>query len=406
MVIISAPWIVPVDQPVIRDGSVVVADGRIIDIGKRDDIVQNYQQSSETRYSCVLMPGIVNAHMHLELSHLQNAIEPLPNQKFTDWIDALIALRVTKECSREQIVQTFTAALSGQYSSGVVLIGDIGNEYYEELHSLGDDFQPNVLRMLEFIGPNREACRLALENLSRLDDRISITGHAPYSTAPAILQEIKKRCNRLQHIFSIHTSESRDEREFLRTGTGCFRDFLEKKNSWDGEFSFSDVGFSSTIEYFDHLGLLDDKTLLVHCVHVSEKELELIKERGSHICLCPGSNQFLEVGLAPVEQMVALGLLPALGSDSPASNQVVDIWREMQLLLNNHLNLEPSTVLAMATLGGAKALRRDADFGCLSVGKKAKFIHVSSDSLKRCNDVSQLIKELVLGGKPTEIEWV
>lgn len=406
MVIISAPWIVPIDLPVIRDGSIVLADGRIIDIGKRDDIVQNYPQSPETLYPCVFMPGLVNAHMHLELSHLQNAIDPLPNQNFTDWIDALIALRGTKECSHEQIVQTFTAALHDQYHSGVVLIGDIGNEYYEELHRSADDFQPNVLRMLEFIGPNRGACQLALESLSELDERISVTGHAPYSTAPALLLEIKKRCNRLQHVFSIHTGESPDEREFLQTGTGCFRDFLEKKNSWDGAFSFSEAGFSGTIDYFDNLGLLDDKTLLVHCVHVSENELQLIKERGSQICLCPGSNQFLDVGLAPVEQMVALGLLPALGSDSPASNQVIDIWREMQVLLKNHANLEPSTVLAMATLGGAKALGHDADFGCLSVGKKAKFIHVSSASLLRCNDENQLIKELVLGGKPTEIEWV
>ncbi|NOR22805.1 MAG: amidohydrolase family protein [Desulforhopalus sp.] len=406
MVIISAPWIVPIDIPVIQDGGIVVADGRIIDIGKRDDLVRSYPQSPETSYSCVLMPGLVNAHMHLELSHLQNSIEPLPNQKFTDWIDALITLRATNEYSREKIVETFTAALHDQYNSGVVLIGDTGNEDYEELRRLGDDFQPKVLRMLEHLGPNREACRIALEKLTQLDTRISVTGHAPYSTAPELLLEIKTRCNQLQHIFSIHTCESREEREFLRTGSGCFRDFLEKKNSWDGVFSFSESGFAGTIEYFDHLGLLDDKTLLVHCVHVSESELPLIKERGARICLCPGSNKFLDVGLAPVEQMVALGLLPALGSDSPASNKVTDIWREMQLLVKSHPNLEHSAILAMATLGGAKALRHEADVGCLSVGKKAKFIHVSSASLKRCSDVNQLIKELVSGGKPTEVEWV
>ncbi len=102
----------------------------------------------------------------------------------------------------------------------------------------------------------------------------------------------------------------------------------------------------------------------------------------------------------------SLGLSPALGSDSPASNKVTDIWREMQLLVKSYPNLEHSAILAMATLGGAKALRHEADLGCLSVGKKAKFIHVSSVSLKRCSDVHQLIKELVSGGKPTEVEWV
>ncbi len=406
MVILSAPWVVPVDMSVIREGSIVVADGRIVDIGRRIAILQKYPQVPETSYSCVLMPGLVNAHMHLELSHLQHNSEPLPDQNFTDWIDALIAKRVADQSCREKIVETFTMSLHEQYSSGVVLIGDIGNEYYDELHFAGGEFQPNVLRMLEYLGPNREGSRLAQESLLQLDERISVTGHAPYSTAPELLLAIKKRCNRLQHLFSIHTAESGDEREFLQAGTGCFRDFLEKKNSWDGVFHFPESGFPGTIEYFDHLGLLDDKTLLVHCVHVSENELQLIKERGARICLCPGSNQFIGVGLAPVEQMIALGLLPALGTDSPASNHAIDIWREMQLLVNHYSTLEYSTVLAMATIGGAKALRYDADFGSLSVGKKAQFIHVSSASLKRCGDKEQLVEELVSGGKPTEIEWM
>ena len=406
MVIISAPWIVPVDTPVVRNGGIAAVDGRIIDIGKREDIVLKYPQFPVTSYPCVLMPGLVNAHMHLELSHLKNTIEPVANQSFTDWIDSLIEIRAAKEYSLDTIVDSFTTALQDQHNAGVALIGDIGNEYYGELHLLKEDFQPRVCRMLEYLGPNLNACELALEKIEQLDDSVSVTGHAPYSTAPELLQKIKRRCNRLKHLFSIHTCESRDEREFIRSGTGSFRRFLEKKKSWDGVFSFAVSGHLNTIEYFDYLNLLDDKTLLVHCVHLSQNDLQLIRKRGSKICLCPGSNQFLDVGLAPVEQIVELGLLPALGTDSPASNQRTDIWREMQLLVENHANLKPSDVLAMATLGGASALLQDADFGCLSVGKIAKFIHVSSGSLERCSDTNQLIEELVSGGQPRDIEWV
>jgi cytosine/adenosine deaminase-related metal-dependent hydrolase len=104
--------------------------------------------------------------------------------------------------------------------------------------------------------------------------------------------------------------------------------------------------------------------------------------------------------------MVALGLLPALGSDSPTSNRTIDLWREMQLLVKAHPPLDQSTVLAMATLGGARALRREADFGSLTVGKKAEFLHVSSTHLLGCTDEQQLVKELVSGGKPAEITWV
>jgi cytosine/adenosine deaminase-related metal-dependent hydrolase len=104
--------------------------------------------------------------------------------------------------------------------------------------------------------------------------------------------------------------------------------------------------------------------------------------------------------------MVELGLLPALGTDSPASNHTIDMWREMQILVKCHPNLNNSTVLAMATMGGAKALRHDPVLGSITVGKKAKLIHVSSANLKSCRDSEQLVKELVSGGKPTEITWV
>ena len=406
MVILSAPWIVPIETAVIREGSIVVADGRIIDVGRRDDIVGKYPHFHEVSHPCALMPGLVNAHMHLELSHLHNTIVPSPDQGFTDWIDALIALRVAQATVPEKVVESFSAALLDQYNSGVVLIGDIGNEYYKELHLSEENVGPRVLRMLEYLGPNRGACQLALEKLNQLDDQISVTGHAPYSTAPELLCEIKKRCNRLQQLFSIHTSESPDELEFIRTGSGSFRAFLENKNSWDGVFPFAESGYPSTIEYFDHFDLLDEKSLLVHCVHLSVSDLQLIKKRKSQLCLCPGSNQFLDVGLAPVKQMVGLGLLPALGTDSPASNQVTDIWREMQLMVKNYDGLKYSDILAMATMGGANALQQDGDFGCLSVGKKAQIIHVSSTSLARGGDAEQLIKELVSGGRPSDIEWV
>ncbi len=406
MHIITAPWVVPIDRPVIQDGSVVVKDDLIVDLGKRGDIVDRYPQCSETFYPCVLMPGLVNAHMHLELSYLQNTVKPLPNQKFTEWIDALIAQRATKIYSRKKIIDAFTGALHNQYCSGISLIGDIGNEYFEELHGHEHEGHPQVVRLLEYLAPNLDACRTSLENLDKLDDRLIATGHAPYSTAPELLRKIKKRSNLLQHIFSVHTAESEDEMIFLRTGRGHFRKFLEKRNSWDGTFSFSELGFSGTIDYFDYLEILDHSTLLVHCVHISEVEMQLIKERGAAICLCPGSNQFLGVGSAPVEQMVGLGIMPALGTDSPASNYTIDIWREMQILAKGHPTLDSSTVLSMATLGGAKALRHDSFLGSITAGKKAKLIHVSSANLKCCRDAEQLVKELVLGGQPTEIKWV
>ncbi len=403
--IISSEWMVPVDKPVIHDGSLVMADGRIADIGRREEILAHHPGTRETRYPSVLVPGLINAHIHLELSHLGNIPEPLPQQTFTDWIAELLAKRAAA-VSGEERSAAFSALLHDQYGSGVLLMADTGNELLSELHSPATEGWPKIERMVEYLGPDRQACLAAREKISGLDDRIAVTGHAPYSTGPELLQYIKTRCRRLNQIFSIHTAESAAELPFLRSNTGIFRDFLEKRNRWDGTFSSAAVGFSGTIEYYDQLGILDEMTLLVHCVHVSEKELVVIAERGAHICLCPGSNRFLRVGRPPVAEMLQAGILPALGTDSPASNQVIDLWREMQILAADNQEIDHDKIFAMATLGGARALHAEKDCGSLTIGKKARFLHVSSPALLRCTNGPEVMRELVAAGRPAEISWI
>ena len=406
MKIISSKWVVPVSRPVIKDGSLVVANGRITDIGYRQDILSRYPGLTEDRYSSALLPGLVNAHMHLELSHLQDVSPPLPHQCFTDWITQLLALRSENRVSPEQRIVTISSVLADMHASGVLLVADTGNEFIDVLDHPGAENWPKIMRMIEYLGPNCEASQLAQQKISVLDDRVSVIGHAPYSTEPELLQYIKSRCRRLRQLFSIHTAESNGELLFLRSATGVFREFLEKKNRWDGSFPFKERGFGGTIEYYEHLDLLDRNTLLVHCVHISEQELSLVKERGAHICLCPGSNRFLNVGVAPVDNMINAGLLPALGTDSPASNEEIDLWREMQLLAADHQDIDHGKIFAMATLGGAQSLQAEGEYGSLERGKSSQCIHVESDSLMQCQNTEELMKELVVGGRPTKISWV
>ncbi len=406
MKIVSSRWVFPITRPAIEDGSVVVADRRIIDVGRREEMLARYPAASETQYPGVLMPGLINAHIHLELSHLRDVPEPLPQQTFTDWIAGLLARRAANNLSREERFAAVNALLRDQYASGIVLLADTGNERLNESESSGTERWPDIRRMLEFLGPDRQGCEEARQTIADLDDRIAVTGHAPYSTAPELLQLIKERCRRLGQVFSIHTAESSEELPFLQSRTGIFRDFLEGRNRWDGTFSSSQGDSSGTIDYYDRFNLLDAGSLLVHCVHVSDHELQLIAKRGAHICLCPGSNRFLKVGKAPAVKMVEAGLLPALGTDSFASNTTIDLWREMQLLSSDHPALEPAQILAMATLGGARALHADSDYGSLESGRKAILLHVSSFALSQCRTAPAILRELINGGRPTEISWV
>jgi aminodeoxyfutalosine deaminase len=406
MQILSARWLVPVAAPIIGEGSLVVGGERILDIGKRVDILAKYPKVKERRYDSVLMPGLINAHMHLELSHLGGIFSVDAKGSFTDWISQVITTRENWQGDRSEVVAAFTTLLCDQYASGVVLVADIGNEVFPELYGRPSAGWPEIVRMLECLAPNQLALVAAEKKIANLPDSYPICAHAPYSTGSCVFISAKQRCRQLGHIFSVHTAESIDELDFLRDGTGRFRDFLEKRKSWDGTFSFAEQGFAGTVFYFDHLGILDNYTLLVHSIHVSENELKVVAERDAHICLCPGSNQFLVVGTAPVEKMVAAGILPALGTDSPTSNATIDLWREMQLLASQHPQAPHESILAMATLGGARALHRENDYGSLAPGRSAKILHVSSSDLRSCREPRQVIQSLVTGGRPSEISWV
>jgi aminodeoxyfutalosine deaminase len=402
----SADWVIPIATPIIADGSVVIAEGRIVAVGSRSDITKKYPGLPEKRYDSVLMPGLINGHMHLELSFIKDALPPTAEQNITDWISGLIEKRENIAVDRQQVVSAFTAALYDQFASGVILVADTGNEFFPELTDASVAGWPEVFRMVEFLGPTFEASLAAKVKIAKLPDHCPVSIHAPYSTSSDLIIHVKKRCMQLGQLFSVHTAESADELEFLRFGTGSFRDFLEKRKSWDGTFSFAQKGFLGAIFYYDHLGILDNNTLLIHAVHVSQEELFLAFEHGAHICLCPGSNRFLSVGSAPVEHMLETGLLPALGTDSPASNQAIDLWREMRLLAADHPRVPHEKILAMATKGGAQALHRVADYGSLTPGTSSRILHVNSPDLTACSSVNQVMHTLVTGGRPSEISWI
>ena len=158
------------------------------------------------------------------------------------------------------------------------------------------------------------------------------------------------------------------------------------------------------MQYLHQLGLLDDKTLCVHCIHVSEAEIRLLNKAGSKICLCPGSNRYLGVGKAPVAKYLQAGMLPSLGTDSLASNPEISMWREMQQLAEDHPDVDPTDILAMATAGGAEALGLDSEIGTLEPGKQARFLTVSLPDT--VNTITAVYEYLVTTGSLIHPHWV
>jgi aminodeoxyfutalosine deaminase len=403
--IVSAPWVLPITAPAVSDGAVAMAEGKILAVGKRGDILRRYAHGLERRCSSVLMPGLVNGHCHLELSYLADSLSPPAGAPLTVWIEKLLACRRQRQASREEIAAAAITALREQGENGTVLVADIGNDDIPELRQSVPG-RPEVLPMLELLAPSRAAAGAALTRLAELDDSLVAAAHAPYSTTAEVLREVKRRCRRLGQVFSVHCAESSAEVEFVRCGEGAFARFLQERGGDVEAFSFNSYGYSGSVTYFQSLDLLDSATLLVHGVHLSGEELAVVAKQGSHVCLCPGSNRFLGVGRAPLLEMLAVGILPALGTDSLASNHSLDLWREMMLLAEDHPRVEPHLILAMATVGGARALQRQADFGSLAPGLSSQMLEVDSVALQACSNAEAVYRQLVNGGRPELIRLV
>jgi len=244
------------------------------------------------------------------------------------------------------------------------------------------------------------------KNLSRLRQEPVETlcsGHAPYSTHGRLLQQLKVRATALGQVFPIHTAEPSAEAEMLGQGRGELVDFVRQRGFWDG--SFVARGQSGSIHYLRDLQLLDARTLCIHAIHVSSEEIQILAGEGVKICLCPGSNRFLGTGKAPVRQYLENGILPALGTDSLASNPELSLWREMQILAEEHEGIDATAIFAMATRGGAEALGLGDRLGTLEPGKDADLLAVPVPG--HVGTASQIYNYLVTTGsalQPVRLE--
>ncbi len=408
----QAPWVVPVSSPVIRDGAVAVAGGRILAVDNAASLLAQYGCARIECCSGVLLPGLVNGHIHLELSAFTGIPRPSSGESFCDWIRALLQVRQEGRISPDEQAAAAREMLQQQYDSGVLLLLDIGNNQpaKQSPSCPSPSSWPQVVFLRELLAPTAQAEEQLLTQIALLADDVAATPHALYSTTVGVISALKRRAERLGHPLSLHVAESADEIELLRSGQGCFRNFLAERGAWEDAFPPLGTGRGidtiGAVEYLDGLGLLDPGLLCVHCVQVSESEVRMLAARGCKVCLCPGSNRFLGVGVAPLEMMLRHNLLPALGTDSRASNDEIDLWREMQILREDHPQVNPALILAMATLGGAQALGWEQDCGALAPGRTATFLHVDSSALQAVESAEELVAILTGNGRPTMIRWV
>lgn len=395
-----APFVVPVSAQVIEDGGVLCQKGQIIQVDKFKDLPK-IGAAIIDHENYILAPGLINGHTHLELSHLSGlgkADATAVNGDITFWIRNLLSERQTDGENGEHIQAAADKALKDLQVSGCAVVADIGN--LTESRFGGQGAKVRVLFFLEMLGFSKSMEEMNLKRLCNLPQDLHCAAHAPYSTSPKLIFRSKEKANSHGAVLPIHVAESSDEITFLMNGTGKIKDFLIERDAWDESFSPPRKG---AVAYLDDLGVLDNKTLCVHVVHVSDDEIEILAKRQAKVCLCPGSNRYMGVGKAPVKKILEHGLQPALGTDSLASNSTLNVWREMRLLAEDHPEIGPKNIFSMATKGGADALEVGGQYGTLAPGKSSKFLAVQYDENLRENNIYEF---LVNKGETVEIKWV
>src|SRR5918992_1031184 len=363
--IFAAGLLLPVSAPAIRDGAVLVRDGRIADVGTLDDVVRR-NPDSDARYfpRYTIIPGAVNAHAHLGFRR-GDAPE---GGTFSGWLAKLIERLPEKEAwtaeaarnsAREAIGAgtTFMAESSpyGECLPQLAESGLAGTVYAEFFpHELGTPEEA-----VEFIINKVRKLREGLPE--RVDAQVSV--HSPYTVNPESSRLAARRAREEGWRLAIHLSESPEEVEFVRDGTGGLSDIFTR-NDWGGA-GVSPVRYAQSIE------LLAPETIAAHlATGVSEEDIEILARTGVAAAHCPRSNEYLGCGVSPVPRMRERGVRVGMGTDGLWSSPSMNLFEETLVAITLH-GFDGATGLRLATLEGARSLGIEAETGSLEVGKWA-----------------------------------
>jgi cytosine/adenosine deaminase-related metal-dependent hydrolase len=347
--------------------------------------------------NCAILPGLVNAHTHLELSWMRGQV--VPGDSMPAWAGALMSLRRT--VSHEPL-QPIVDAIADARASGTCLVGDVTNTFatYEPL--LDSDLSAALFReLLGFAATDPGALvDAATQEIAALTPvawlRPSIVPHAPYSVSPDLLRAIAGSSRGKP--LSIHLGESPQEVQFLRDGTGEWRTLLESLGVWNPAWMPPCCG---PVEYLDRLAMVDEHLLAVHGVQFTDAELARLAAAGATLVTCPRSNRWTGAGTPPVDRFYLSGVRVAIGTDSLASVEDLNLFAEMAELRHLAPGVPAGRILESGTLGGAEALGFASELGSIEPGKRAQLLVVRVPA-----GVTDVEEYLVSGIDPRDVRWL
>ena len=377
---LRARWILPIDRPPIDGGWIEIArDGRIAAFGGGTP-----PSTADDLGDVAILPGLVNAHTHLELSWMAGLVPPAVSM--AAWIRTLRSVRrAGAPGGADSEMRAARDAAAAMRATGTVLVGDISNG----LTTPGVIAEAGLGGVVfhELIGFNHPdpvgAVRAAAAKTSEMTPPVtksaettpevvfSVVAHAPYSVSPALFREIAGARQRAP--LSVHLAESAEEIEFLRTGRGPIRDMLETLGVWTDDWKAPQC---DPVEYLDRLGYLQRGTLVVHAVHLADEALDRLRKAGAVVVTCPRSNLWVGSGPPRLSHFYSAKLPVAVGTDSLASTPTLNLFDELREMRRLAPEIAAATLLESATRVGAEALGFGDTYGTLAPGKRAALVAV------------------------------
>jgi cytosine/adenosine deaminase-related metal-dependent hydrolase len=394
----SADWILPISDAPIDGGVVAIDEGRIVSIepaGGAEDVSLG---------RVAVLPGLVNAHTHLELSYLHGRIPPA--ERFLDWVRPMLAARRERPgVDDPAILQSAQEGIRQARAAGTALMGDVTNTLVTVPLLREAEMAACVFHeLIGFGGQNADeqvsSARRAIESLPVVADiRFSLAPHAPYSVSPALFAAIRHALDDLGGVVStVHLGESPEEVEFLKKGTGPWRALLHELGVWNEAWQ---PPRCSPVEYLSEIGFLDATVLAVHGVQLEGTDLDRLRALGVTLVSCPRSNRHVGVGSPPLEAFYAMDVEVAFGTDSLASVDDLNVFAELAEARRIAPKVSARSLLRSATLAGATALGFGDHFGSIEPGKRAALITVRVPE-----GVDDVEEYLVSGVDPASIEWL
>jgi len=386
---ITADYIFTSDGKLTED-IVLITDqnGKILSL----DPVSNHDMASLRRLKGMIVPGFINTHCHLELSHMKGMVNS--GTGLLPFLNRVVSFR---DIDPDIIAQAIIDGDEEMYENGIVAVGDISNKTdTAEVKSTSKVDYYTFVEMFDFLQPSMTENTIAqyvpvMEGQSdHGNNKKSYVPHAPYTVTPELFRYINEK-NLSGATVSIHNQEISDENQLFINGQGGFTDFY--------------TGFGMKLDHFIPTGktsihyILENlvpgfKTIFVHNTNTNKEDIEAAMRWNKEIywATCPNANLYIENRLPDYKVFLDTDAKMTIGTDSLTSNWQLSIWEEIKTIRKYKSYIPLETLLTWATMNGAEALGYQKNLGSFEVGKTPGLVHIeNAESNSEENKIGRLI---------------